>query len=73
MKMLRKIIDCESFENSQENGSYGVCFSKVANLLCTVCISTINKLHKRFFLENVPKTSCFIREHFGEVHCVAAF
>ena len=32
MKVLRKMIDSESFENSQENVSDGVYLSNVANL-----------------------------------------
>ena len=46
MKMLRKRFNCESFENSQENVSDGVYFSKAASLQCT---------HNRFFSEDVPK------------------
>ena len=46
MKMLRKRFDCESFENSQENVSDGVYFSKAVSLQCT---------HNRFFSEDVPK------------------
>ena len=48
MKMLRKRFDCESYENSQENVSGRVYFSKAASLQCTDCISTINLLHNRF-------------------------
>ena len=33
MKMLQKKFDCQSFENSQENVSDGVYFSKAANLV----------------------------------------
>ena len=32
MKVLRKMIDSESFENSQENVSGGVYLSNIANL-----------------------------------------
>ena len=53
--MLRKRFDCESYENSQENVSGGVCFSKAASLQCRDCISTINRLHNRFFSKDVPK------------------
>ena len=43
MKMLRKIIDCESFENSQESVYDGVYFNKVASLQCIIIIvSTFN-------------------------------
>ena len=52
MKMLRKRFDCESFENSQENVSDGIYFSKATSLQCT---DTINRLHKLLFSENVPK------------------
>ena len=56
--MLRKVIDCKGFKNSQENIEDGVYFSKVASLQCNDCTFTINRLHHRFFLENVWKTSC---------------
>ena len=55
MKILRKILDCKSFENSQENVSDGVYFSKAASVQCTDCISTINRLHSRFFSKDVLK------------------
>ena len=58
MKMLRKIMDCESFRSSQENLLDGVYFCKVASLQCTDCTSTINRLYHRFFSENVSKASC---------------
>ena len=61
--MLRKIIDCESFKNSQENVLVEVYFCKVANLQCTDCTSTINRLHHQFFSENVPKNSCLNDTH----------
>ena len=59
MKILRKTIDCENLEISQENVCYGVYFSKITNLQCTDRNSTKKKLHHKFFLEYVPKTSCF--------------
>ena len=55
MKMLRKRFDCESYENSQENVSGGVYFRMAASLQCTDSIATINRLHNRFFSEDVPK------------------
>ena len=58
MKMLRKIIECESFKNSQENIQGGLYLSKIASLQCTDWTSTINRLHHRFFSESLPKASC---------------
>ena len=58
MKMLRKIIDCESLESSQENVYDGVSFSKVASLQCSDCNLALKRTHHRFFLKYVPKTSC---------------
>ena len=55
MTMLRRIIDCQSFKNSQENVSDGVYFSKVASLQCVDCT---------LFSENVPKTSFLNRTFF---------
>ena len=55
MKMLRKRFDCESYGNSQENISGGVCFSKATRLQCRDRISTISRRYNRFFLEDVPK------------------
>ena len=56
MTMLRKIIDCQSFKNSQENVSDGVYFSKVASQQCTDCT---------LFSKNIPKTS-FLKRTFFE-------
>ena len=58
MKMLRKIIDGKSLENSQENVYEGVSFSKVTNLQCSDCNFAIKIAHQRYFLEYVPKISC---------------
>ena len=58
---VTKIIGCEHFKNSQENVSNGVYFSTVTSLPRTDCKSTINRLHKKFFMENVPKTNCLKR------------
>ena len=55
MTMLRRIIDCQSFKNSQENFYNGVCFSKVVSLQCADCT---------LFSENVPKTSFLKRTFF---------
>ena len=55
MTILRKIIDCQSFKNSQENVQDGVYFSKVASLQCTDCT---------LFSEIVPKTSFLKRTFF---------
>ena len=49
MKILRKIIDCESLEIFHKKLNDGFSFSKVTSL---------QRTHYRFFLENVPKTSC---------------
>ena len=54
MTMLRKIIDCQNFKNSQENVEDRVCFSKVASQ-CADCT---------LFSENVPKTSFLKRTFF---------
>ena len=53
MEILRKIIDCKSLENSQ-----GVSFIRVISLQFSDCNFAIKRIHHRFFLENVPKTSC---------------
>ena len=58
MTMLRKIIDCESLGNSQENFYGGVYVSKIASLQCNNYKSIISRLHHRFFSEFVPKISC---------------
>ena len=55
--ILRKIIDCQSFKNYQENVLDRVYFSKVANLQCTDCT---------LFSEIVPKTNVFLKEHFSK-------
>ena len=59
MEILRKIIDCKSLENYQENFYGGVSFSKVISLQFSDCNFAIKRIHHRFFLGNVPKTSCF--------------
>ena len=56
---IRKIIDGKSLENSQGNFYGGVSFSKVISLQFSDCNFAIKRIHHRFFLENVPKTSCF--------------
>ena len=48
MKMLRKVIDCESLDVSQENVHVGVYFSKVKILQCGDCNSSTKRLHHRF-------------------------
>ena len=53
--MLRKIIDCQSFKNSQENVKGRVYFSKVASL---------QSADYTFFSDSVPKTSCLKRTFF---------
>ena len=58
MEILRKIIDCKSLENSQGNFYGGVSFSRVISLQFSDCNFAIKRIHHRFFLENVPKTSC---------------
>ena len=59
MKMLRRIIDRESFKNSQENVSDKVYFSQVTNVQATDCKSTLTRdLRYSFFVENVSKTYC---------------
>ena len=55
MEMLRKIIYCESLENFPKNVYDGVYFTKIANLCCANCNSTITRIHRRFFSEYVPK------------------
>ena len=64
MKVLRKIIDGKSLEISQQNVYEGVSFSKVTNLQCSDCNFAIKKGHHRFFLENVPNTSCLKKQYF---------
>ena len=58
MEILRKIIDCKSLENSQGNFYGGVSFSRVISLQFSDCNFAIKRIHRRFFLGNVPKTSC---------------
>ena len=58
MKILQKIIDWGSLEISQENFHDGDSFSKAESLQCSDCNFPIKRTHYRFFLENVPKTSC---------------
>ena len=55
MEMLQKITDCESLENFPENVYDGVCFNKIASLCCTNCISTITRMHHRFFFRICSK------------------
>ena len=57
MKMLQKIIDCESLEISLGNFYNGVSFRKVASLKCSDCNFAKKRTHHIFFLEYVPKTS----------------
>ena len=57
MEILRKIIDCKSLENYQGNFYGGVSFSKVISLQFSDCNFAIKRIH-RFFLGNIPKTSC---------------
>ena len=64
MKMLRKIIDGKSLEISQEKVYEGVSFSKVTNLQCSDYNFAIKIFHHKYFLEYVPKTSCFKRQYF---------
>ena len=56
MKMLRKIVGCESFETSREHLYDGVFLSKVTSLQCSHCNFAINRTHHGFFLEYLPKT-----------------
>ena len=57
--MLLKIIDCESFETSEENLYDGISSSEVASLQCSDCNFSIkNSPQIFFFLEYVAKTRC---------------
>ena len=58
MEKLRKITDCKSLKNSQRNVYGGASFSKVIGLLFSDCDFAIKRIHHRFFLENIPKTTC---------------
>ena len=58
MEILRKKIDCKSLENYQRNFHDEVSFSKVTSLQFSDCNFAIKRIHHRFFLENLPKTSC---------------
>ena len=58
METLRKIIDCKSLENSLGNFYGGGSFSKVISLQFSDCNFAIKRIHHRFFLRNIPKTSC---------------
>ena len=55
MTILRKIIECQSFKNSQEYVKDGLYFSKVESLQCTDCT---------LFTEIVPKTRFLERNFF---------
>ena len=57
MEILRKIIDRKSLEISQGNFYGGVSFSKVISLQFSDCNFVIKRIHHRFFLGNIPKTS----------------
>ena len=59
MKMLRKVIDCESLEVSQENVYDRVSFSKAKSLTSSDCNFTLKRTDDRFILEYVPKASCY--------------
>ena len=52
MNMLRKMVDCQSLKNSQENVQDGVYISKVASLQSADCT---------FSSENVPENICLKR------------
>ena len=58
MEILRKIIDWKILENSQGNFYGLVSFSKDLSLQFSDCNFTIKRIHYRFFLGNIPKTSC---------------
>ena len=58
MEILRKIIDCKSLGNFQGNIYGGVSFSRVTSPQFSGCNFAIKRIHHRFFLGNVPKTSC---------------
>ena len=58
METLLKKIDCKSLENYQGNFHDEVSFSKVMSLQFSDSNFAINRIHHRFFLENLPKTSC---------------
>ena len=55
------ITDCKSLENSQGNFHDGVSLIKVISRQFSDCNFAIMKIHDRFFLENVTKTSCLKR------------
>ena len=59
--MLRKIINCESWENSQEKIYDEVYSSKVASLQRADCNSTISRPHHRFFWNMSPKLASLKR------------
>ena len=61
MKILRKIINCESLEISQENFYDEVSFNKFTVLHCSDCNFTIKRTHHRFFLEYVYKPAVLER------------
>ena len=55
MKMLRKILDCESLKIFKKTSQVEFILVRPQALQYTDCISTINRLHNRFFSEDVPK------------------
>ena len=58
MEISREIIDCKSLENSWGNLYGGVSFSKVIRLQFSGCNFAVKRIHHRFILGNIPKTSC---------------
>ena len=65
MGILGKIIGCKSLKNSQRNFYDKVSFSKVIRQFSDSNLA-IKRIYYRFFLENLPKTSCLkkIKKYF---------
>ena len=57
MEISREIIDCKSLENSWGNLNGRVSFSKIIRLQFSDCNFAVKRIHYRFFLGNIPKTS----------------
>ena len=56
--MLRKKFDCGSLKIFQKNFYNRVSFSRVTSLQFSDCSFNIQRTHRRFFLEYIPKTIC---------------
>ena len=54
---------------SQENVYDGVSYNKDTNLQCSDCNFAIKIINYRYFVENVPSTSCLKKPYFEQKVC----